>query len=39
MAEITAALVNELRSATNLPMMKCKQALTASNGDVQAAIE
>ncbi len=39
MAEITAALVNELRSMTNLPMMKCKQALTATNGDVQAAIE
>lgn len=39
MAEITAALVNELRSMTNLPMMKCKQALTASNGDLQAAIE
>lgn len=39
MAEITAALVNELRAATNLPMMKCKQALTASGGDIQAAIE
>jgi len=39
MAAITAALVNELRSATNLPLMKCKQALTASNGDVQAAVE
>lgn len=39
MAEITAALVNELRSVTNLPMMKCKTALVASNGDVQAAIE
>lgn len=39
MAEITAALVNELRSMTNLPMMKCKQALTATNGDLQAAIE
>lgn len=39
MAEITAALVNELRAATNLPMMKCKQALTASGGDIQGAIE
>jgi elongation factor Ts len=39
MAEITAALVNELRSMTNLPMMKCKQALTATNGDLQAAVE
>lgn len=39
MPEITAALVNELRSLTNLPMMKCKQALVATNGDIQAAIE
>ncbi len=39
MAEITAALVNELRSATNLPMMKCKEALTASNGDLEKAVE
>lgn len=39
MAEITAALVMQLRDATNLPMMKCKQALTASAGDVQAAVE
>jgi len=39
MAEITAALVNELRAMTNLPMMKCKQALVASNGDLQAAVE
>jgi elongation factor Ts len=39
MAEITAALVTELRAATNLPMMKCKQALTASGGDMQKAVE
>jgi elongation factor Ts len=39
MPEITAALVNELRAMTNLPMMKCKQALVASNGDLQAAVE
>jgi len=39
MAEITAALVSQLRDATNLPMMKCKQALTASNGDVKLAVE
>lgn len=39
MPEITAALVNELRSITNLPLMKCKQALVATGGDLQAAIE
>ena len=30
MAEITAALVRELRDETGLPMMDCKQALTDS---------
>ncbi len=39
MSEISAKLVMELRDATNLPMMKCKQALAAANGDKQAAIE
>jgi elongation factor Ts len=39
MANITAAAVMKLRDATNLPMMKCKEALTASNGDEAAAIE
>ncbi len=39
MAEITAKLVMELRDEINLPMMKCKQALTATNGDKAAAIE
>ncbi len=39
MAEITAALVMQLRDATNLPMMKCKQALAATGGDLQGAIE
>lgn len=39
MSEINAKLVMELRDQTNLPMMKCKQALAAANGDKAAAIE
>ena len=38
MAEITAKLVNELRSRTNQPMMDCKKMLTQTNGDIDAAI-
>jgi elongation factor Ts len=38
MAEITAAAVKALRDKTGLPMMDCKKALTASNGDVDGAI-
>jgi len=37
MAEITAALVRELREDTGLPMMDCKQALTEAKGDKEAA--
>jgi elongation factor Ts len=37
MAEITAALVRQLREETNLPMMDCKQALTEAGGDKEAA--
>jgi elongation factor Ts len=39
MAEITAQLVNELRAKTGLPMMKCKQLLTAAGGDLQKAFD
>ncbi|MCC7084309.1 MAG: translation elongation factor Ts [Pirellulales bacterium] len=39
MPEITAAAVKSLREKTDLPMMDCKQALAACNGDEQAAIE
>lgn len=39
MAEITAALVKELREITGLPMMDCKQALTASSGDKDGAVK
>src|SRR5207247_3860582 len=37
MAEITAALVRQLREETSLPMMDCKQALTEVGGDKEAA--
>lgn len=39
MAEITAAAVRALRERTGLPMMDCKKALSASNGDETQAIE
>ena len=39
MAEITAALVKELRERTGLGMMDCKKALMAANGDMDQAIE
>jgi elongation factor Ts len=34
---ISAAKVKELREKTGAPMMDCKQALTQSNGDLEAA--
>jgi elongation factor Ts len=37
MAEITAALVKQLRDATGAGMMECKAALKEANGDLQAA--
>ena len=39
MAEITAALVKELREATGAGMMDCKHALTESAGDMEAAVD
>ncbi|MGH8600267.1 MAG: translation elongation factor Ts, partial [Burkholderiales bacterium] len=36
MAEITAAMVKELREATGLGMMECKKALVESGGDMKA---
>lgn len=39
MAQITATLVKELRERTGAPMMKCKKALTAAEGDIDKAIE
>ena len=35
---ITAAQVKELREKTGAPMMDCKQALTESKGDIEAAV-
>lgn len=39
MAEITAALVKELREMTGLGMMECKKALQESGGDIGKAEE
>lgn len=39
MAEITAALVKELRDKTGAGMMDCKAALNEVQGDVEAAID
>jgi elongation factor Ts len=38
MAEISAALVKELRDQTGAPMMDCKRALQETNGDLEAAV-
>ncbi|WP_338921943.1 translation elongation factor Ts [Pseudomonas silesiensis] len=39
MAEITAALVKELRERTGEGMMDCKKALTKAGGDIEKAID
>ena len=39
MAEITAAMVKELRERTDAPMMDCKRALNDAAGDMQKAEE
>ena len=39
MAEITAALVKDLREKTGVGMMDCKKALTENNGDIEASID
>jgi elongation factor Ts len=39
MAEITAAMVGELRRKTDAPMMQCKKALTEAEGDMGRAEE
>ena len=38
MANISAAQVKDLREKTGAPMMDCKNALTQSNGDMEAAV-
>ena len=39
MAEITAALVKDLREKTGAGMMDCKKALANTNGDLEAAVD
>ncbi len=39
MAEITAALVKDLREKTGAGMMDCKSALVETKGDVEAAVD
>ena len=39
MAEITAALVKELREKTGAGMMDCKKALAETAGDIEAAVD
>jgi elongation factor Ts len=39
MAEVTAALVKELREKTGAGMMDCKRALAESGGDIEAAVD
>ena len=39
MANITAAMVKDLRDKTGAGMMDCKQALNETNGDMDAAID
>lgn len=36
---VTAAMVKELRETTGVGMMECKKALTATDGDIEKAIE
>lgn len=39
MAEITAQMVKELRERTGAGMMDCKNALTETKGDIEAAVD
>ena len=39
MAEVTAALVKELRDKTGAGMMDCKRALGDTGGDIEAAVD
>ena len=39
MAEVTAALVKELRERTGAGMMDCKRALSESGGEIEAAVD
>jgi len=37
--EITTEMIKELRAATRAPMLDCRKALEASNGDFQKAVD
>ena len=39
MADITAAMVKELREMTGAGMMECKKALTEAEGEIEAAVD
>ncbi|MCH3925453.1 MAG: translation elongation factor Ts [Atopobiaceae bacterium] len=39
MAQITAALVKQLREMTDSPMMECKKALVEADGDLDKAVD
>ena len=39
MAQITAALVKQLRDKTGAGMMDCKKALTETDGELEAAVD
>lgn len=39
MVQVTAAAVKALRERTDLPMMECKKALVAADGDAEKAVE
>ena len=39
MAEVTAAMVKELREMTGAGMMDCKKALNETNGNMEEAVE
>lgn len=39
MAQVTAAMVKELREMTGAGMMDCKKALSATDGDMDAAVD
>ena len=39
MAQVTAAMVKELRQITDAPMMECKKALVEADGDIEKAID
>lgn len=39
MAQVTAALVKQLRQMTDSPMMECKKALVEAEGDIEKAVD